>query len=107
MWQAILAIFQAITGVSKAVEKGLPSEKIQEDNHLIARERLTLKEKDRIIESSRLYLSLHPKIDIDTYCDFKFDDLSLDDIAEIRLLLHEMFPKREKRTFIYKPNQEI
>ena len=101
MWEWLTALFQAVSGVSKAVEKGLPSEKVADDNHIIKRDRLVLRERDRILEECRLWLSVRPKIDIDTYVDFKCGSLHPLDIEEIKGMLHEMFPHRAERTLKY------
>ncbi|CAB4218554.1 hypothetical protein UFOVP1605_33 [uncultured Caudovirales phage] len=97
MFEFLTALFQSITGVSKAVEKGLPSEKVADDNHIIHRERLVENEFNKRLRNSKVFLDLHPLLQVDTYCDIRFNDLDSVDSENFRKALHEMFPHREKR----------
>lgn len=97
MFEFLTAIFNAITGVSKAVEKGLPNEKIQEDNHVIKRERLLENEYNKRLTSSINFLNLHLNMQVDTYVEVRFNDLQDEDKEKFRKALHECFPRREKR----------
>lgn len=97
MWEALLAFFQSITAVSKTVEKGLPSQKVADDNHVIARERLVEKEYNKRLTSSINYLNLHLNLQVDTYCEIRFNDLQPEDREKFRKALHEMFPRRSER----------
>jgi len=93
----LTAIFESIKAVFVFSTKVAPSEKIQEKNAERKELRLELREMDRIIEESRLYLSVHPRITVDVYVALKFDLLDNEDREEIRTVLKQMFPNREKR----------
>ena len=102
MWEFLTALFNSITGVSKAVEKGLPSERVADDNHVIHRERLIEQEYNKRLRSSKMFLDLHLNLQVDTYVDIRFNDLQPEDKEKFRKALHEMFPKRELRGLKYK-----
>ena len=93
----LTALFESIKAIFVFANKVTPSEKIQEEKFEIRKLRIGLKEKDRILEESRLYLSVHPRITVDVYVALKFDLLDEQDREEIRTALHEMFPNRDKR----------
>ena len=94
-------LFKAIGALFNFGQKAIPPDEIRIDNHKIMRDRLVLKERDRIIESCRLWLSVRPKIDIDSYIDWKYAHLNPLDAEELKGILHEMFPHREERTLKY------
>lgn len=93
----LTALFESIKAIFVFANKVAPSEKIQEANAERKKLRLELKEMDKILEESRLYLSVHPRITVDVYVSLKFDLLDEEDREEIRTALHEMFPKRDNR----------
>ena len=95
------SLFDAIKALMEFAKGVTPSAKTMEDNHAIKRERLVLRERDRILEACRLWLSVRPKISIDSYVDFKCDTLNPLDVEEIKFMLHEMFPRRQERTLKY------
>jgi hypothetical protein len=94
----LVALFEAIKGAMQLATKAIPDDKIREQNQNLRLPRLTLRERDKILEECRLWLSVRPKIDIDTYVNYKCVSLNPTDIDEIKTMLHEMFPKRELRT---------
>ena len=71
-----------------------PSEKIKEDNHIIKRPALVEREFVSRLENSRLFLSVHPRLKVDTFVEIRFHDLQDADKEKFRIALHEMFPKR-------------
>lgn len=71
-----------------------PSEKIQEDNHVIHRTALVEHEYVQRLESSRLFLSVRPRLKVDTFVEIRFNDLQPEDKEKFRAALHQMFPKR-------------
>lgn len=93
----LLALFEAIKAGFVFATKVTPSEKTQEDNHTIKRERLVEQEYNKRLRSSKVFLDLHPLLQVDTYCDIRFNDLQEEDRENFRKALHEMFPNREKR----------
>lgn len=93
----LVALFDAIKAGFVFGTKVAPSEKIQEDNHEIHRERLKENEYIKRLRSSKVFLDLHPLLQVDTYCDIRFNDLQDEDKDKFRKALHEMFPHREKR----------
>lgn len=91
----LTALFQAISAAFNFGSKAIPPDRIREDNHEIKRERLQLAEYDKILAKSKVYLDLHPRQSVDAYVNFKFDQLTPEDIQDIRLALYELFPKRK------------
>lgn len=99
MWQLIIpalkAFFESITGVSKAVEVRTKPEEIQLSEHAINKPRLLAKERQKILNQSRVYLRLHPKQSITAYVNFKYGSaLEPEDCLELISALHELFPRR-------------
>lgn len=93
----LTALFESIKAIFVFANKVTPSEKIQEENHEIHRERLKENEYIKRLRSSKVFLDLHPLLQVDTYCDIRFNDLQEEDRENFRKALHEMFPNREKR----------
>jgi len=92
------SLFEALKAMFELSNKAIPDDKIREQTQNLRLPRLTLRERDKILEECRLWLSVRPKIDIDTYVNYKCVSLNSVDIEEIKTMLHEMFPKREQRT---------
>ena len=80
---------------NKVVEKALPSEKVNDEKFLLDKERLSVKERMKILRASRTYLIFHPKQKIDTFVEVAFDGLNTDDKEDLRTALKELFPKRK------------
>jgi len=97
MFEWLTALFNAITGVSKAVEKGLPTEKIQEEKFEIKKQRITLKERDKILRESELFLDFRPRLLPIDYVNWKFDSLDNDDVQDILTILNKKYSKRINR----------
>lgn len=95
MW--LTALFEAIKAGFSFGTKVTPSEKVADDNHIIHRERLVENEFNKRLRNSKVFLDLHPLLQVDTYCDIRFNDLDPSDRENFRKALHEMFPHREKR----------
>ena len=78
MWELITALFNAITGVSKAVEKGLPSDKIQEAKFEVKKPTLEISE--RIKQQKRIFNKIKnvPDADIRSFV-LEFTDSNEED----------------------------
>lgn len=98
MW---VVIFEAIKSIFVFGTKAIPTDKMREETQQIRKERLTLKEKDNILNESIVFLDLHPRLMPEDYVNWKFDLLDADDINDIRKLLSERYSKRIKRHLKY------
>ena len=78
MWELITALFNAITGVSKAVEKGLPSDKIQEAKFEVKKPTLEISE--RIKQQNKIFNKIKnvPDADIRSFV-LEFTDSNEED----------------------------
>lgn len=95
MW--LTALFEAIKAGFSFGTKAIPSDKMREETQQIRKERLTLKEKDKILNESIVFLDLHPRLMPEDYVNWKFDLLDADDVNDIRKLLSERYSNRIKR----------
>lgn len=99
MW--LTALFEAIKAGFSFGTKAIPSDKMREETQQIRKPRLTLKERDKILSESIVYLDLHPALQAENYCAWKFDSLDADDIADITKILTEKYSKRKQRSLKY------
>lgn len=99
MW--LTALFEAIKAGFSFGTKAIPSDKMREETQQIRKPRLTLKERDKILSESIVYLDLHPALQAENYCAWKFDSLDADDIEDITKILTEKYSKRKQRSLKY------
>lgn len=99
MW--IAAIFEMIKSGFEFGTKAIPTDKMREETQQIRKERLSVKEKDKILNESIVFLDLHPRLMPDDYVNWKFDLLDTDDVSDIRKLLQQKYSHRIKRHLKY------
>ncbi|CAB4183661.1 hypothetical protein UFOVP1106_39 [uncultured Caudovirales phage] len=98
----LTALFEMIKTAFAFGTKAIPTDKMREEKQTIHVQRLTLQEKDKILNESILFLDLHPRLMPDDYVNWKFDLMDFDDISEIRKLLSQRYANRIKRSLKYK-----
>lgn len=100
----LTALFEMIKTAFAFGTKAIPTDKMREETQQIRKERLTLKQKDKILSESIIYLDLHPALLAENYCAWKFDSLDSDDILDITKILTEKYSRRKQRSLkYYKP----
>lgn len=99
-WFALAkALLDSIAGVSKAVEVRTKPAEIQVGEFNIQKPRLQAKERQKILNQSRVYLRLHPRQSITNYITYKYSEiLDAEDCLELIQVLHELFPNRKPGT---------
>lgn len=99
MW--LTALFEAIKAGFSFGTKAIPTDKMREETQQIRKERLTFKEKDKILNESIVFLDLHPRLMPEDYVNWKFDLLDAEDRMDILKLLQERYSNRIKRHLKY------
>ena len=97
MW--LTALFEAIAKVFGFAEKAIPSDVIRNDNHVIRKPRLEAKERDKILDEAYAYLWLVDNwgINIETYVNYRYDSLDVEDRNElIQILIDKVALRKAK-----------
>lgn len=104
MFEWLTALFNAITGVSKAVEKGMPNDKIQEDKFEITKPTLTeaqvkkiADKRNRLADEMFHDLRRHPELSIEDKVNYEATELD----AEEKVLLIRILTDRLNSDRVY------
>lgn len=95
MFEWLTALFQAWNSANKVVEKALPDATVNNGKFELAKERLSVNERMRVLRHSQAYLRLHLRQSVDSFVEVAFDGLNADDKEDLRTALYELFPKRK------------
>ena len=86
MWTSF---FLALAKVFGFAEKAIPSDVIRNDNHVIRKPRLEAKEREVLLRKAKRYIKHNPHTNVETYVNYTFDSLDLEDRNELIQLLTE------------------
>ncbi len=87
MW--LTALFEAIAKVFGFAEKAIPSDVIRNDNHVIRKPRLEAKEREALLRKAKRYIRHNQHTNIETYVNYTYDSLDIEDRNELIHLLTE------------------
>ena len=85
----LTAFFEAVSKVFGFAEKAIPSDVIRNDNHVIRKPRIEGAERAKILRKCKTYLKHNRHTNIETYVNYTYDSLDLEDRNELIQLLTE------------------
>ena len=86
MWTSF---FLALAKVFGFAEKAIPSDVIRNDNHVIRKPRIEGAERAKILRKCKTFLKHNRHTNIETYVNYTYDSLDLEDRNELIQLLTE------------------
>ena len=94
MW--LTALFEALAKVFGFAEKAIPSDIIRNDSHLIRKPRIEGAERAKILRKCKTYLRHEKHTNIETYVNYTYDSLDVEDRNELIQLLTEWLAEVNK-----------